>query len=116
MEICKLKKGDRLYDCQGRQAVIIELMTKPKCTVQSDGDFYWHWKAIIVQTGEVIEYGITEDAPEYGPHLFRNNPNEIGYVFAEPILPPFGKHGLINSFISYILKMKTCIESNLSQY
>lgn len=100
----KLKKGDRVYECRGKQAVMIEIMTKPKCTVQNDGDFYWHWKARIVETGEVIEYGISEDAPGYGPHLYRTNPNNHEYNNAELLLPPYGRHGLIKRIYSMMKK------------
>lgn len=99
------------YECRGRQSVLIEIVTRPKCSVQSDGGFYWHWEARIVQTGEVIEYGISEDAPEYGPHLFRNDSNEVdygfgyGYEFAEPLLPPYGEKGIIKSIISEVRKV-----------
>lgn len=43
----------------------------------------------IVKTGEIIEYGISEQNPAYGPKLFRKNVYEVGYSEAEPVLPPF---------------------------
>ena len=89
MGACKLKAGDRIYECRYHQAILTELVTDPELLVQGSGSHYWHWKAKIVQTGEIIEYGITEEAPGYGPRLFRKNMYEVGYALAEPVLPPF---------------------------
>ena len=86
---CKLKKGDRLYECRSQQAILTELVTDPEFYVQGDGDRFWHWKAKIVKTGEIVEYGISEEYPEYGPKLFRKDLYKYGYCEAEPVLPPF---------------------------
>jgi hypothetical protein len=42
-----------------------------------------------VVPGEIVEFGITEEAPQYGPQLFRKNIYEVGIENAEPIMPPF---------------------------
>ena len=96
MEKCKLKKGDRIYECRYREATLIELITDPELCVQGSGSHYWHWKAKVIETnshdvvlGEIVEFGITEEAPQYGPQLFRKNVYEVGFDNAEPILPPF---------------------------
>lgn len=96
MAACKLRKGDRIYECRYHEATLTELITNPELTVQGSGSHYWHWKARIIETqscrvtpGDVIEYGITEEAPHYGPQLFRKNMYEVGYNNAEPIIPPF---------------------------
>ena len=89
MNKCKLKKGDRIYECRYQQVILTELITDPEFFVQGDGDRYWHWQAKIVNTGEIVEYGISEQDPAYGPKLFRKNVYEVGYSEAEPVLPPF---------------------------
>lgn len=96
MEKCKLKKGDRIYECRYHEATLIELITDPELIVQGSDSHYWHWKAKVIETqsrkvvpGEIVEFGITEEAPAYGPKLFRKNMYEFGYDEAEPVLPPF---------------------------
>lgn len=89
MAKCKLKKGDRIYECRYREATLTELITDPEVRVQSDGSAFWHWQAKIVSTGQIVEYGISETSPQYGPRLFRKNMYEVGHDKAEPILPPF---------------------------
>jgi len=96
MEKCKLKKGDRIYECRYHEATLIELITDPELIVQGSDSHYWHWKAKVIETqsrtvapGEIVEFGITEEAPAYGPKLFRKNLYEFGYDEAEPVLPPF---------------------------
>ena len=34
MAACKLKKGDRIYECSCREATLIELITDPELLVQ----------------------------------------------------------------------------------
>ncbi len=96
MAACKLRKGDRIYECRYQEATLTELITDPELRVQGSDSHYWHWKARIIETqsrcvapGEIIEYGITEEAPHYGPKLFRKNLYEVGYDNAEAIYPPF---------------------------
>ena len=96
MAASKLKKGDRIYECRYREATLTELITDPELVVQGGDSHYWHWQARVVETqsrdvaiGDVVEYGITEEAPAYGPKLFRKNVYEVGYDDAEPVLPPF---------------------------
>ena len=96
MEKCKLKKGDRIYECRYHEATLIELITDPELLVQGSDSHYWHWKAKVIETqshvvvpGEIFEFGITEEAPAYGPKLFRKNMYEVGYANAEPLYPPF---------------------------
>ena len=96
MAACKLKKGDRIYECRYREATLVELITDPELRVQGSDSHYWHWKAKVIETtsrnvdpGEIVEFGISEEAPQYGPQLFRKNRYEVGYDNAEPVLPPF---------------------------
>ncbi len=96
MAACKLKKGDRIYECRYREATLIELITDPELRVQGGASHYWHWKAKVIETnsrnvnpGDVVEFGISEEAPQYGPKLFRKNMYEVGYENADPVLPPF---------------------------
>ena len=96
MVACKLKKGDRIYECRYYEATLTELVTDPELLVQGSDSHYWHWKAKVIETnsrnvvpGEIIEFGITEEAPAYGPKLFRKNMYEVGYENAEPVIPPF---------------------------
>ena len=86
---CKLKKGDRIYECRCQQAILTELVTDPEFYIQGDGDRFWHWMARIVKTGDIVEYGISEEYPEYGPKLFRKDLYKYGYSDADPVLPPF---------------------------
>ena len=101
MEKCKLKKGDRIYECRCQKAILIELLTDPELLVQGSDSHYWHWKAKVIETqshivvpGEIVEYGITEEEPAYGPKLFRKNMYEVGYINAEPLLPPYDTSNL----------------------
>ena len=96
MAACKLKKGDRIYECKYREATLTELITDPELLVKGSDSHNWHWKAKVIETnsgnvspGDVVEFGISEEAPQYGPRLFRKNVYEVGYDEAEPILPPF---------------------------
>ena len=96
MAICKLKKGDRIYECRYHEATLTELITDPELLVQGSDWHHWHWEAKVIETnsrnvvpGEIIKYGITAEAPAYGPKLFRKNMYEVGYDNAEPVLPPF---------------------------
>lgn len=96
MAACKLKKGDRIYECRYREATLTELITDPELFVKGSDSHNWHWKAKVIETnsgnispGDVVEFGISEEAPQYGPRLFRKNVYEVGYDEAEPILPPF---------------------------
>ena len=96
MAECNLKKGDRIYECRYHEVTLVELVTDPEMLVQGSDSHYWHWKAKVIETnsgnvvsGEIVEYGISEESPQYGPKLFRKNMYEVGYENAEPILPPF---------------------------
>ncbi len=96
MEKCKLKKGDKIYECRYHEATLTELITDPELLVRRGDSHYWHWKAKVVKTnshhvapGEIKEFGITEEAPGYGPCLYRQNVYEVGNECAERILPPF---------------------------
>lgn len=96
MEKCKLKKGDRIYECRYHEATLTELITDPELLVQGRDSHYWRWKAKVIETnshdvkpGEIVGFGITEEAPGYGPYLYRQNVYEVGIGNAERILPPF---------------------------
>ena len=96
MAACKLKKGDRIYECRYQESTLTELMTDPELLVQGSNSHYWHWEAKILETnsgcvspGDVIDYGILEEAPQYGPRLFRKDMYKVGYDEAERVLPPF---------------------------
>lgn len=96
MSECKLKKGDRIYECIHDVAILTELLTDPILQITDKDMHYWSWEARIISAtssrimpGGVVEYGITEEAPAYGPKLFRRNLYEVGYLDAEPIIPPF---------------------------
>ena len=86
---CKLRKGDRVYECRYRQAVLVELVSNPVMSIQHDGGHCWKWKAQVVGTDSVVDYCITEEAPQYGPRLYRENIYLPGNEQAELLLPPF---------------------------
>ena len=96
---CKLKKGDRIYECRYREAVLTELLTSPELTIQQSGSHLWYWQAKIVGTDHVVYYSITEEAPQYGPRLYRKNLYEVGMEQAEPILPPFDTSTMVNPIV-----------------
>lgn len=96
MEKCKLKKGDRIYECRYHEATLTELIEDPKLRVQGEDSHYWHWKARVIETnshnvvpGDIVEFEILEEAPQYGPRLYRQNVYEVGVDKAEQVLPPF---------------------------
>ena len=122
MEKCKLKKGDRIYECRYHEATLIELITDPELLVQGSDSHYWHWKAKVIETqshvvvpGEIVEFGITEEAPAYGPKLFRKNMYEVGYANAEPLLPPYDTSkdevvGETDEKVDYITGLTFCCD------
>ena len=122
MEKCKLKKGDRIYECRYHEATLIELITDPELIVQGSDSHYWHWKAKVIKTqshvvvpGEIVEFGITEEAPAYGPKLFRKNMYEVGYANAEPLLPPYDTSkdevvGETDEKVDYITGLTFCCD------
>lgn len=72
MEKCKLKRGERIYECRNHEATLAELITDPELLVQGSGSHYWHWKAKVIETNshnvkpnDIIGFGITEEAPGY---------------------------------------------------
>ena len=80
MAACMLRKGDRIYECRYHESTLTELVTDPELRVQGDNSHYWYWKAKVIETnsrnvvpGEIIEFGITEEALAYGPKLFRKS-------------------------------------------
>lgn len=96
MTKCKLKKGDRIYECRYHEATLTELITDPELQVQGNDSHYWHWKAKVIETnshdvkpGQIVGFGITEETPGYGPYLYRQNVYKVGYDNAERLLPPF---------------------------
>ena len=96
MEKCKLKRGERIYECRNHEATLAELITDPELLVQGSGSHYWHWKAKVIETNshnvkpdDIIGFGITEEAPGYGPYLYRKNLYEVGIGYAERVFPPF---------------------------
>ena len=96
MKMCKLRKGDRIYECRYHEATLTELLEDPKLCVQGEDSHYWHWKARVMETnsrnvlsGDILEFGILEEAPHYGPRLYRQNVYEVGVDKAERVLPPF---------------------------
>lgn len=89
MATCKLKAGDRIYECKYRQGVLTELLTDPVAEIQHDGTRFWRWKARVVDSGTVVDYGISEKDYGYGPYLYRQNMYVVGSENAERILPPF---------------------------
>lgn len=96
MDKCKLKKGDRIYECRYHEATLTELVTDPELLIQGSDSHYWHWQAKVINTNshdvmpdEIISFGITEEDPGYGPYLYRQNVYEVGFGNAERVLPPF---------------------------
>lgn len=89
MATCKLKKGDRIYECKYHRSVLTELLTDPVMEIQHDGVRFWKWTAKIVETGDVVEFGISEKNYHYGPYLYRKDYYQLGEDAAERVLPPF---------------------------
>lgn len=89
MAACKLKKGDRIFECKYHMAVLTELLTDPVAEIQHDGVRYWRWTAKVVANGDVVEYGISEKDYHYGPYLYRKDLYKYGEKDAERVLPPF---------------------------
>lgn len=88
MAACKLKKGDRIYECKYHRSILTELLTDPVAEIQHDGVRFWKWTAKIVDTSDVVEYGISEKNYHYGPYLYRKDYYQLGEK-AERLLPPF---------------------------
>ena len=68
MAACKLRKGDRIYECRYFEATLVELLTDPLLRVQHDGSHNWRWRAKVIETcprnvvsGDVVDYGISEE-------------------------------------------------------
>jgi hypothetical protein len=70
-EVKDLKAGDVIYECQYATNIEVRLKSAPKLIGMVDGRNQWEWCGENTQTGEVIDYLLTEGLSHYGPRLYR---------------------------------------------
>ncbi len=58
--------GDIHYEFEWGLGIKSEVITKPL----RDEKGYWTWKSKNLNTGKIINYGVTEDLSCYGPNLY----------------------------------------------
>ena len=58
--------GDIHYEYDYGTGMKVEVITKPV----RDDDGYWSWKSKHLSTGNIIDYGISEQYIYYGPKLY----------------------------------------------
>ncbi len=61
-----IKRSDIHYEFAYGTGIEVEVLTIP---VRDDRG-YWSWQSKNVRTGEIINYGVSEDAAHYGPNLY----------------------------------------------
>ena len=61
-----IKIGDIHYEFDYGLGVKSEVITTP---VRDDRG-YWSWKSKNTKTGDIIDYGVTEDLSHYAPNLY----------------------------------------------
>jgi hypothetical protein len=61
-----IKVGDIHYEYEFGIGIKSEVISEP---VRSP-DGYWVWKSRNLNTGKIIDYGISERYPHYGPNLY----------------------------------------------
>lgn len=73
-EVKDLKVGDIIYECEYGTNIEVRVLSTPgrsQATEHLDYRTQWSWKAENTQTGEVIDYLLTEGLSHYGPRLYR---------------------------------------------
>lgn len=75
----KLNVGDVFYECEMGVNIEARVTTKPEVVSKYEDRLdQWAWKAENTQTGEVIDYLLTDDLSHYGPRLY--DQPQYGYV------------------------------------
>ena len=73
-ELKDLKVGDVIYECEYGTNIEVRLTSAPTSAESSEAlgkRTQWRWTAENTQTGEVIDYLLTEGLSHYGPRLYR---------------------------------------------
>ena len=61
-----IKIGDIHYEFDYNCGIKCEVITLPT----KDENGYWSWKSKNLKSGDIINYGISEDMQHYGPNLY----------------------------------------------
>lgn len=95
-DIVSLNIGDLIYECEAWFGNLEARVTsKPVETeIEIDGRTrkQWSWSAENTQTGDPINYLITDGLSHYGPHIYRA-PQYCRMVDGEMTFPLFGQGG-----------------------
>lgn len=73
-EIQNLQIGDVIYECEYGMNIEVRVTSVPTSSVSTEAlgkRTQWHWTAENTQTGQVIDYLLTEGLSHYGPRLYR---------------------------------------------
>ncbi len=65
-----IKVGDVHYEFEYGMGIKCKVLTLPQFTINSDGEKYWKWTSENLLTGNVINYGVTENYAHYAPNLY----------------------------------------------
>ena len=95
-ELANLKIGDVIYECENWFGNLEARVTSEpvETTIEVDDRTrkQWSWSAENTQTGEPINYLITEGLSHYGPRLYRA-PQYCRMVNGEMTFPLVGQGG-----------------------
>lgn len=69
-EIQGMKVGFVFYECQMGFNIEAEVTVPPIEVEGFDNRKAWEWKAKNTQSGEIIDYRLTEGMSHYGPRLY----------------------------------------------
>lgn len=88
-EVPHLSVGDVFYECEMFMNIEARVTEAPVSAGEVDGLKQWRWKAENTQTGEVIDYLLTERLSHYGPRLYRE-PQYATIIDGKPVFKLVG--------------------------
>lgn len=89
-DIPSLKVGDVIYECGAGMNIEVRVTEQPTETNDGpDGRKRWRWNAVNTQSGQEINYLLTEGLSHYGPRLYRS-PQYCKFSNGEMFFPLLG--------------------------
>jgi len=70
-----IKMGDIHYEYEYGIGIKCEVISLPV----RDDDGYWTWKSKSLNTGKIIDYGVTEGMSHYAPNLYDYEAYKVKY-------------------------------------
>jgi hypothetical protein len=68
-----IKIGDVHYEFEYGMGIKCKVVTLPV----RDENGYWHWQSENLNTGKIIDYGVTENLSHYAPNLYDYEAYEV---------------------------------------